>query len=67
MFLDAHHTFTHGIQVAVCGNSYDMLHETRFAKHFEFMGNNQTHLGIFEGCGTEMPFNESKQTTSSCC
>ena len=40
----------------VCGNTYSMLHDTRFAPHFEFFGDTRTHFGIFKGCGTSIPF-----------
>jgi hypothetical protein len=33
-----------------------MLHDTRFKKHFDFIGNWQRHFGIFEGCGVSLPF-----------
>jgi len=54
--LDDHHNFPKGKMITVCGNTYKMLNETRFAKHFEFFGNWDTHYGIFEGCGGNMPF-----------
>ena len=40
----------------VCGNTWRMLSDTRFREHFEFLGSFDTHYGIFEGCGTDMPF-----------
>jgi hypothetical protein len=33
-----------------------MLADTRFADHFDFFGDWQNHFGIFDGCGTAMPF-----------
>lgn len=66
--LDVHHHFEKGKVVPVCGNSFRMLHDTRFNKHFEFIGNWDNHFGIFEGCGTEMPFGDSGESdTASCC
>jgi len=66
--LDDHHKFLKGKVIPVCGNSYKMLQETRFAKHFDFYGTWDTHFGIFEGCGTNMPFKASENTESeSCC
>jgi ubiquinone/menaquinone biosynthesis C-methylase UbiE len=58
--LDDHHHFPTGKIVPVCGNSFMMLSDSRFRKHFEFFGNFETHYGIFEGCGTEIPFKESE-------
>jgi len=54
--LDKHHVFEKGRVVPVCGNTWRMLEATRFKGHFEFIGDADTHYGIFEGCGTEMPF-----------
>jgi hypothetical protein len=56
MSLDDHHTFRAGKLALVCGNTFDMLKRTRFAKHFEFFGDQSTHYGIFEGCGKNLPF-----------
>jgi len=54
--LDGHHTMEKGKTVPVCGNTWRMLKESRFAPHFEFIGNFSTHYGIFAGCGSAMPF-----------
>lgn len=63
--LDDHHHFPKGKVMTVCGNSYKMLHDTRFANHFDFYGTWNTHYGIFEGCGGAMPFDEDGE--ASCC
>ena len=67
--LDDHHNFPTGKMSLVCGNTYMMLNDTRFAKHFEFYGNFDTHYGIFEGCGGAMPFSADGGNTGdvSCC
>lgn len=54
--LDDHHYMEKGKVFPVCGNTFKMLKDTRFEKHFEFVGDWSTHYGIFEGCGTSMPF-----------
>lgn len=54
--LDHHHVFEAGREVAVCGNTWRMLKETRFAPHFEFIGDFSTHRGVFAGCGEESLF-----------
>jgi ubiquinone/menaquinone biosynthesis C-methylase UbiE len=64
--LDDHHLIKKGVDFKVCGNTYHMLHSTRFQEHFEFKGNMNTHLGIFEGCGGAIPFDETS-TKGSCC
>ena len=54
--LDKHHNIQTGKVFPVCGNTWHMLRGTRFASHFDFIGNFDTHYGIFEGCGTSLPF-----------
>ena len=54
--LDKHHQLEAGRVFPVCGNSFRMLYESRFAAHFEFIGDFVTHYGIFPGCGTVIPF-----------
>ena len=54
----------------VCGNTYRMVAESRFAPHFDLLGNWDTHYGIFEGCGTDIPFAASHTDAASaapCC
>mgnify|MGYP000630570896 FL=1 len=67
--LDDHHVIETGKVFPVCGNTWMMLKETRFAGHFEFIGNFDTHYGIFEGCGGESPFVEGQAegSAASCC
>jgi len=70
--LDAHHVIERGKVFPVCGNSWRMLADTRFAPYFDFVGDFSTHYGIFAGCGTSLPFNETApaqgaKTKSSCC
>lgn len=66
--LDDHHNFPNGKMITVCGNTYKMLYETRFKSHFDFYGSWDTHYGIFEGCGGNMPFQEAQGSNGeSCC
>jgi arsenite methyltransferase len=65
--LDEHHYFPKGKVITVCGNTYMMLHDTRFAKYFDFYGTWDTHYGIFEGCGGNMPFTKQDGTAADCC
>jgi len=58
--LDGHHAIEKGLVFPVCGNTWRMLHDTRFKRHFEFIGNFDTHYGIFDGCGTLIPFESAK-------
>jgi SAM-dependent methyltransferase len=54
--LDAHHVIETGKVFPVCGNTWRMLADTRFAPHFDFIGDFSRHYGIFAGCGTSIPF-----------
>jgi len=65
--LDDHHHFPKGKMISVCGNTYKMLHDTRFKDHFDFFGTWDTHYGVFEGCGGAMPFNQAEGGDESCC
>ncbi len=66
--LDDHHYFPKGKVMPVCGNSYKMLHDTRFNQYFDFYGTWDTHYGIFEGCGGNMPFTTNENgDAASCC
>ena len=61
--LDNHHKIIAGKIFTVCGNTWNMLNCTRFKDHFEFIGDFNTHYGIFAGCGTGIPFEDG----GSCC
>ena len=68
--LDKHHGIEAGRVFPVCGNTWRMLAETRFAPHFDFYGDFEKHHGIFAGCGTSMPFDAADDTGSAsgaCC
>ena len=54
--LDGHHAIETGRVFPVCGNSFRMLQATRFAPHFEFLGDFSRHYGLFPGCGSSMLF-----------
>lgn len=63
--LDDHHTMEKGKIFPVCGNTYHMLHDTRFREHFEYLGDKSTHFGIFEGCGKSLPFSAAGSKAGS--
>ena len=66
--LDKHHTIEAGKQFQVCGNTWRMLHDTRFKEHFDFYGNFDNHYGIFPGCGLGIPFNDvAGEQKCGCC
>ncbi len=67
--LDNHHSIEAGRVFPVCGNTWRMLHETRFKEHFDFVGDFRHHYGLFPGCGGELPFDAVADAvaTSGCC
>lgn len=66
--LDKHHDIETGRVFPVCGNTWSMLHDTRFRNHFDFIGDFSQHFGLFEGCGTDMPFDKHDNgNITSCC
>lgn len=58
--LDDHHEFKTGMPVPVCGNTANMLSQTRFKDHFRIDGDFSTHYGVFE-CGSDAV------ETEACC
>jgi len=71
--LDKHHYFETGRLKTVCGNTYKMLQDSTLKEYFDFVGDFSTHFGIFEGCGTSMPYddvvggNSAGATKGACC
>ncbi|MDQ6992226.1 MAG: methyltransferase domain-containing protein [Mariprofundus sp.] len=67
--LDKHHAIEVAKVFPVCGNTWRMLHESRFAAHFDFIGNFDHHYGLFDGCGETIPFDmeQGLSENSGCC
>lgn len=68
--LDKHHAIEKGKVFPVCGNTWKMLKDTRFARYFDFIGNFEQHYGIFAGCGTTIPYDtgvSGAKATGGCC
>lgn len=69
--LDGHHAIERGRQFLICGNSWKMLADTRFAPHFEFYGDFSHHYGIFPDCGGAFPYQAvgpaGATATGACC
>lgn len=67
--LDDGHIFEAGRIYPVCGNTYRMLNDTRFKENFEFFGDWNNHLGIYQDCGTTSltSSEESTAVKGSCC
>ncbi|GES82175.1 methyltransferase domain-containing protein [Rhizophagus clarus] len=56
--LDDHHEFKVNESIPVCSNTAAMLQKTRYAEHFNIIGDTTSHYGIFS-C--------SPKSDSSCC
>lgn len=69
--LDKHHLIERGKVFPVCGNTWKMLKDTRFAPYFEFIGDFSRHYGIFAGCGTTIPYDTTARAAGpaagGCC
>ncbi len=67
---DKHHSIETGRVFPVCGNTYRMLQSSRLAHHFTFIGDFERHYGLFEGCGSAIPFDTASPLAAggaSCC
>ncbi len=62
--LDDHHHFETGRPLAVCGNTADMLSQTRYAPHFRVLGEKAIHYGLFP-CGPTT--NAASNAAGACC
>jgi len=65
--LDKKHQIEKDRVFPVCGNSWKMLADTRFAPHFDFIGDFSRHFGIFEGCGGSLPFDDAEENEPATC
>lgn len=65
--LDKHHVIEAGRAFSICGNSWKMLAETRFAPHFDFIGDFSRHFGVFPGCGGGLPFDMTQDAQAATC
>ncbi len=68
--LDAQRIMEAGQRTPVCGNTWRMLQNTRFAKHFEFSGDFSQHHGLFKSGSKSIPFashDTQAAAKGSCC
>lgn len=65
--LDDHHTFKVGEPVLICGNTADMLSQTRFAPHFRIIGDKSMHLGPFDCDNSRKTKMKSDAVPGVCC
>lgn len=63
--LDDHHHFETGRPLRVCGNTADMLALSRYGDHFQVLGDQSRHFGLFDCApGSQNPVTN---TDSACC
>lgn len=62
--LDADHRIARNRVFPVCGNTWRMLADTRFAPYFTFIGTFDEHHGTFPGCGSPNPFAQGHQAAT---
>ena len=67
--LDDHHRFETGKPMPVCGNTFDMLAATRFARHFDLLGDKRVHYGLFGGAPANSTASSGgvPEAAASCC
>jgi arsenite methyltransferase len=70
--LDKGHIFEAGRMFPVCGNTWNMLTTSPLKDHFHFYGDFTKHYGIFEGCGSSLPYdsgtgNRAISSAGGCC
>jgi len=66
--LDDHHLFVTGEPLRICGNTAEMVGETRFGRHFQVTGDTSVHLGPFDCApATENDAEGNSGVGSSCC
>ncbi|MGI9308619.1 MAG: methyltransferase domain-containing protein, partial [Gammaproteobacteria bacterium] len=68
---DREYQFATTSPLAVCGNTYKVLQQSRLAPHFRFIGDTQTHHGKFSSNPPEQSVSEPSGATvrsgGSCC
>ena len=65
--LDDHHYFQTGIPAPVCGNTYKMISESRFADHFKVTGDFSTHFGPFDCSVVPVQEGINSNESDACC
>ena len=64
--LDDHHRFETSRPMRVCGNTFDMLAQSRYARHFNLAGDTSVHFGLFD-CAPPATAMSASASPSPCC
>ncbi len=67
--LDQDYCFATGHKTPVCGNTYRLVQQSRFAGHFDYFGDFSRHLGEFSGSMRKINFSgeASPSQSGACC
>lgn len=65
--LDDHHHFETGKPMLVCGNTADMLTQTRYAPYFRVLGDKTEHFGLFDCGPTQLAQTSEAGAKTGCC
>lgn len=65
--LDNSHNFVKDKEYSVCSNTYRILNESRFKKHFKFEGDFETHYGIMKNTSLKIPFQSLNNRNNNNC
>ncbi|RMG39165.1 MAG: methyltransferase domain-containing protein [Candidatus Dadabacteria bacterium] len=65
--LDNHHVFENGLAFPVCGNTALMLSRTRYAKHFNVVGDTSVHYGLFPCKESNTVYQNGDSSKSGAC
>ena len=70
--LDKYYQIERGQHLPVCANTWRMLADTRFASHFDFIGDAEAHRGAFAGGDGQRPAaqpaaSSAGTSSSGCC
>ena len=65
--LDDHHHFIAHKPMLVCGNTADMLAQTRYAPHFRVQGDKNRHFGLFDCAPAQLVQTSEAGAKAGCC
>ena len=65
--LDDHHTFEKNRPMLVCGNTADMLQQTRYSRYFKIDGDKSTHFGLFDCKSPTITPSDHTAAPGGCC
>ena len=65
--LDDHHHFETGRPMLVCSNTAAMLSKTRYGKHFDIIGDESVHFGLFDCAPSRSTSSGQPDINGACC